>query len=108
MLTLTGGIVRFAWELGLRGLDHPSRTWEKTLRLSRWLRMPARPSQTPSEFAEEVSRRTGLNEEPRLVADGYLRARYGHKPIDEQEQKRLDGAWVKVRNRLFKRLLHLK
>src|SRR5581483_3472849 len=35
LLLIASGVVRFAWELPLRGLDYPSRTWEKTLRLAR-------------------------------------------------------------------------
>jgi transglutaminase-like putative cysteine protease len=108
LLVLMGGIVRFAWEIGLRGLDPSARAWEKTQRLASWLRVPVRASQTPHEFAAELSRRTLLEEEPRIVADGYLRTRYGQKPLDQQSQARLNRAWVKVRNTLFKRLLRLK
>ncbi len=108
LLALSGGFVRLAWEYGLRGLDRPSQTWEKTLRLARWTRMKPKPSQTPTEFAGEIARRTQLVEEPRIVADGYLRMRYGRKEIGKDEQAKLDSAWVRIRNRLFRRSLRLK
>jgi hypothetical protein len=114
ILLASGGILRVAWEFGLRGLDYPSRTWEKTLRLSRWLRVRPRPSQTPHEFARDLTRRTQLDAEPRIVADSYLRARYGRRGVgesgelDPKERKQLDGAWSRLRNRLVKRMLRLK
>ncbi len=100
--------MRLAWEYGLRGLDRPARTWEKTLRLASWTRLRPKPNQTPNEFAGEVARRTQLTEEPRIVADGYLRVRYGRKGLDRQEQEKVDSAWVRIRNRLIKRALRLK
>jgi transglutaminase-like putative cysteine protease len=108
VLILTGGVLRVAWEIGLRGLDPPSRTWEKTQRLARWLRIPMRDSQTPNEFAAAIARRTGLEEEPRTVARAYLWTRYGHKPLAKQEETALNRAWVRLRNRLFKRLVRMK
>ena len=108
IIVISGGFVRLAWEYGLRGLDRPSRTWEKTLRLATWTRLRPKPHQTPNEFAGEVARRTQLTDEPRIVADGYLRMRYGRKDLDRQEQEKVDSAWVRIRNRLIKRALRLK
>ncbi len=108
IIVISGGFVRLAWEYGLRGLDRPARTWEKTLRLASWTRLRPKPNQTPNEFAGEVARRTQLTEEPRIVADGYLRVRYGRKGLDRQEQEKVDSAWVRIRNRLIKRALRLK
>jgi hypothetical protein len=110
MLLIGAGALRLAWELPLRGLDYPSKTWEKTLRLSRWLRMGPTKDQTPREFAARLAERTKLNDEPRAVADGYLRTRYGRADAnaDAASQRTLNHAWTRVRNRLLKRLLRLK
>lgn len=108
MLLVGGGFLRFAWEYPLRGLDYPSRTWEKTLRLSRWLRIRPGPQQTPREFAATLAARTRLDDEPRTVADTYLRTRYGRQDPATADHAALDRAWTRVRNRLFKRLLRLK
>jgi len=108
LLALSGGFVRLAWEAGLRGLDYPSRTWEKTIRLARWTRIRHRPSQTPIEFAGEISRRAHLGDEPRTVADSYLRSRYGHRKLAREESAALSTSWLRLRNRLIKRVLRLK
>lgn len=108
VLALSGGFVRLAWEYGLRGLDRPSATWEKTLRLAQWTRLKPKPYQTPTEFAADITRRTQLEEEPRIVADGYMRMRYGRKELSKEEVQTIDSAWIRVRNRLFKRALRLK
>lgn len=105
---VSAGFLRFAWEYPLRGLDYPSRTWEKTLRLARWLRVQPGPQQTPREFAATLSARTHLGDEPRTVADGYLRTRYGRQHPTNTDHAALDRAWIRVRNRLLKRLLRLK
>ncbi len=108
LLLVFGGFVRLAWEWGLRDLDPPAKTWEKTLRLARWTRLRPRPQQTPSEFARDLSLRTSLDAEPRVVAEQYARTRYGHKPLSAEERSRLDRSWLRLRNQLFKRLLRLK
>jgi hypothetical protein len=108
LLLIGAGVLRFAWELPLRGLDYPSRTWEKTLRLSRWLRIGPSADQTPREFAASLAARTKLTDEPRAVADSYLRNRYGRAEANTTDQRALDRAWSRLRNRLLKRLLRLK
>ncbi|HLZ71586.1 MAG TPA: transglutaminase domain-containing protein, partial [Dehalococcoidia bacterium] len=75
VLLICGGILRLAWEWGLRGLDAPVKTWEKTLRLARWTRLRPKANQTPNEFAGELTRRTSLEAEPRVVAESFARTR---------------------------------
>lgn len=108
VLLIGGGFLRLAWEWGLRDLDPPAKTWEKTLRLARWTRLRPRPNQTPNEFAGDLTRRTSLEAEPRAVAEQYARTRYGHKPLSAEERSSLNGSWTRLRNRLIKRVLRLK
>ncbi len=108
LLLICGGFLRLAWEWGVRGLDPPAKTWEKTLRLARWARLRPKPDQTPNEFAGELTRRTSLDAEPRGVAETYARFRYGRQALTSDEQTRLSGNWIRLRNRLFKRVLRIK
>jgi len=108
LLLFAAGTLRLAWELPLRGLDYPTRTWEKTLRLARWLRIAPAPGQTPREFASTLAERFDLGNAPRIVADSYMRLRYGRKEAATADRHALDRAWRRVRGRLLKRFLRLK
>ena len=101
--------VRLAWERGMAGLDYPSQLWEKTVRLGSWLRLGPRPHQTPTEYSRSLRRALpAASEGVEVVADGYLRSRYGRREVTPAEQEELDAAWRPLRNRMIKRLLRWK
>jgi len=96
------------WDRGLRGLPYTAQLWEKTQRLARLGRLPARESETPREFAARLRR-----DVPGAAAAGYLaaryeRSRYGHHEPPAEERERLDTAWASLRTALLRRALRLK
>lgn len=100
---------RFAWEFGLGGMPRPVQIWEKTQRLARLSNAPARPTETPREYARRLRvqvPRTGAD--ATYLAAAYERARFGHKQLDEDEAERLESAWQTVRNELLRRALRLR
>jgi hypothetical protein len=117
MLTLIviGGIAataalgtRFAWEFGLAGLPRPVQLWEKTQRLARFARTPARTSDTPREFASRLRDSVPGTDGATYMASQYERARFGQKDLSEEESERLETAWSSVRNQLLRRIFRPK
>jgi len=90
---------------GLAGLPQPAQVWEKTLRLARWGKAGARPSETPREFASRLRDLVPGTEEVGYLAAAYERSTFGQKQISEDESERLELAWRNVRNRLLRRVL---
>lgn len=105
---LSGLGVRFAWERGLSELDYPAQIWEKSIRLTSWLKLGPRADQTPSEYSSYLLRTLPRSEGIEVISTSYLRSRYGRKQLDEREQWRLTSAWVQLRNRLLRKLLRWK
>ena len=100
----TGGLT-YAWMRGLGGLEPVDLRWGQTVRLASWARMPPAASHTPREFARELGARVpDLEDDIELLADAYVRHRYGREPIGEDEEGRLEQAWRAVRRRLLPRL----
>lgn len=99
---------RFAWEKDLSGLDYPVQLWEKTIRLGSWLKVAPRPEQTPSEYSKMLRQTLPDAEHVDTIANGYLRSRFGHKPLDADERQYLAAAWSILRNRLVRHILHWK
>ncbi len=99
---------RFAWSYGLGGLSQPAQVWEKTARLARFTNAAPQTSETPREFAARLQR-----DVPGADAAGYVAARYetdrfGHKPLTEDEEEKLESAWASLRNALVRKALRLK
>lgn len=111
-LAVAGGLVvasaggaRLAWEWGMRGLPQPSRLWEKTARLATLAGVRPRPSETPREYADRLRDAVpGANGAGYLAAT-YERARFGRKPLSEDDAERLESAWRSVRTALLQRVL---
>jgi transglutaminase-like putative cysteine protease len=99
---------RFAWEYGMGGLSHPSRLWEKTLRLAALGKVGARASETPREFAARLRRDVEGAGAAGYVAAKYEGARFGQKQLSEEETEKLDAAWASLRNALLRRVLRLR
>ena len=104
--SLTGGL-RYAWVRGLTDLEPPARLWGQTLRLGSWARMRPAPSQTPSEYARVLREQVPGLDDVDLLADAYVRHRFGRRRPGAAEGERLEGAWRAVRGRLLRRLLRL-
>jgi len=98
---------RYAWVRGLSGLDAPARLWGQTARLASWARAGPARDQTPREFARTLRARVPGSDAAELLAESYVRHRYGREVIATDERARLEQAWRAVRGSLLRRLLHL-
>jgi hypothetical protein len=104
---LVGGAggAHYAWTRGLADLTPPARLWGQTVRLASWAGLPPAAGQTPREYARELSSRVPETGAVDLLAETYVRHRYGREPMDGAMSGRLDAAWRSVRRRLLWRLL---
>ena len=104
-----GAVVgRIAWERGMDELEYPAQLWEKSLRLTSWLKLGPKAYQTPEEYSRYLQRSVPGSEGIEPIAKSYVRARYGQKTVDPAERARLRSSWIPLRNTLIRRLLHLK
>ncbi len=79
--------------------------YDRLLRLAWWVGLRARPSDTPFEFAEGVSREVpGTRDLIGPIAQAYVLERYGRHQPDRAEQQQLARAWDGLRNRLLRRM----
>ncbi len=65
--------------------------------LARRLQLRRETSQTPREFAQQAARQlrqvfpqNGLADVPRLVVERYYQVRFGHRPLSDQENQRME------------------
>ncbi len=65
--------------------------------LARRLQLQRETSQTPREFAQRATRelrqvfpQNGLADVPRLVVERYYQVRFGHRPLSDQENQRME------------------
>ena len=111
---LAGGFVssaaalRFTWVRGMAGLAPPARLWGQTVRLATWARLPLDATRTPREYARSLREQVADLDDVDLLADAYVRHRFGRWRPEGEEQARLDAAWQGVRSRLLRRLLRLR
>jgi hypothetical protein len=108
LLGVSGLGVRFAWERGMAGLDYPTQLWEKTIRLASWLKLAPKPEQTPNEYSAHLRRTVSDADSVDVIANGYLRSRYGRKDLSTEERDQLSRAWIPLRNRLLRRVFRWK
>ena len=102
----TAGGLRFAWVRGLGGLEPPARLWGQTVRLASWTQLPLGPAETPREYARSLREQVPELEGVDLLADSYVRHRFGRWQPEEQDRARLETAWRAVRGRLLRRFFH--
>jgi hypothetical protein len=100
--------LRYTWARGLAGLAPPARLWGQTVRLATWARLPLDSTRTPREYARSLREQVPGLDGVDLLADAYVRHRFGRWRPEGEEQARLDAAWQGVRSRLLRRLLRLR
>ena len=107
-LTLFGaGWGRYLWVRGLGDAPTAARRWEQTVRLASWSGNAPDPAQTPREYASSLRQRVRGLDDVELLADDYVRARFGQRSGDATDTQ-LDDAWEHVRTGLLRRLLRLR
>ena len=107
-LVAGSGGLGYAWLRGLGGLAPPARRWAQTLRLASWARVPPAASRTPREYAQELREQVPDLADVDVLADAYVRHRFGGQETTPVEDERQDAAWRTVRRRLLARLLRLR
>ncbi len=108
VLVVAAGGARYAWVRGLGGLEPPARFWGETVRLASWARLAPDPANTPREQARALREQVPGVEDVDVLADAYVRHRFGRKELDEAEHEELADAWRGVRGALLRRLLRLR
>lgn len=87
--------------------------YARLLRAAGWLGLPPRGGETPQEylraFSREVERRGGIGgtapQDIALINSSYQRARYSDHAMDIAEGYRVEGAWRRLRGRLWRLIL---
>lgn len=106
VLLVGGGTsAHYFWTRGLSDLEPPARLWGQTVRLASWAGLPPASGQTPREYANTLSTRIKDLEGADVLAEGFVRHRYGAEPADTSLTARLEDAWRSVRGRLLTRLV---
>lgn len=96
------GVVMLGWQRSVAGLPYPQQLWAKTVRLAGWGGMRPEPGQTPHDFAQRLGKRhLDVRDDMPALADAYVKSRYGHKEITQEEKEALQDAWQEVRQNLL-------
>ncbi len=100
------GILALLWLRGLRGMSPATQLFTKVQRGASWGGIRARPSMTPYEFANQIGAEVpAARPHVRLLADLYVRERYGRQPIAPNDLNRAHRAWLRLRGLLLRYLL---
>jgi transglutaminase-like putative cysteine protease len=95
------GVIMLGWQRSVAGLPYPQQIWEKTVRLAGWGGVRPRPGQTPHDYARSLGKRfLDVRDDMPVLADAYVKSRYGHKELSEEEIAVIKDAWPEVRANL--------
>jgi transglutaminase-like putative cysteine protease len=95
------GVIMLGWQRSVAGLPYPQQIWEKTVRLAGWGGVRPRPGQTPHDYARSLGKRfLDVRDDMPVLADAYVKSRYGHKELSEEEIAAIKDAWPEVRANL--------
>ncbi|MDI3339887.1 MAG: transglutaminase domain-containing protein [Sphaerobacter sp.] len=96
-------VVSSFWLRGTRGMTPATQLFSKAQRGARWSGLPPRAAQTPYEYAAVVARHLpAARPHIRLLADLYVRERYGRRPASPEELNRARTAWLRLRTLLLR------
>ncbi|MFQ5855449.1 MAG: DUF3488 and DUF4129 domain-containing transglutaminase family protein [Anaerolineae bacterium] len=99
---LAGGVL---WQRAFQGLSLAMGTYARMIRVASWLGLPPEPSQTPHEYADELTRAVPEGR-PAIgrIANSYVLELFAEIPPDEQEASALREAWLGLRRVLIERI----
>lgn len=102
LLVLAGSLV---WERTFRGLTLVQATYARMARLAGWLGVPAEPTQTPHEYADQLA---GAVPEGRpaigQIANAYVLELFAEVPPGEDEASTLGETWLSLRRVLVEQI----
>ncbi|HEU5422446.1 MAG TPA: transglutaminaseTgpA domain-containing protein, partial [Nitrolancea sp.] len=99
-------VLSYLWLRGLRGLSPSTQLFTKLQRGASWGGIRADPALTPYEYAGTVGKRVpGARTHASLLADLYVKERYGAYPVASDELSRARHAWLRLRSLLLRHLL---
>ncbi len=100
------GFIGYLWLRGLRGLTPATQFFTKAQRSASWGGVPVKSSMTPYEYASMIGDRVpGSRQHVNLLAELYVRERYGGHAPESQEIGRARHAWLRLRGLMIKYLL---
>ncbi len=100
------GFLMYLWLRGLRGLTPATQFFTKAQRSASWGGVPVKSSMTPYEYASMIGDRVpGSRQHVNLLAELYVRERYGGQTPESQEIGRARHAWLRLRGLMIKFLL---
>jgi transglutaminase-like putative cysteine protease len=95
------GLAMLGWQRSVAGLPYPQQLWAKTVRLAGWGGIRPEPGQTPHDFAQRLGKRyLDVRDEMPVLADAYMKSRYGHKVLTKEEIETLNSLWPEIRANL--------
>lgn len=97
------------WWRTLLGLPYPAQVFEQMVRLGAWLRVPALPQQTPSEYAQRLKVvLPSASAQVDQVTASYNEMRFGRRLLDQTGVSALTDIWRELRRRLLLKLIRWK
>jgi transglutaminase-like putative cysteine protease len=102
-------IVYYRWWFRLRRLSRADELYAKMQRLAALLGAPARPEQTPGEYAEALGEEIpGSARDFHVIARLFANRRYSGKPVPMGDLRLAEESWSRLRWVLIKRLFRLR
>jgi hypothetical protein len=100
-LVLGTVVARSAWERQYRGLSAAEGAYARVIRVSNWLGLGPRPSDTPFEYGDRLGDALPEARGPmRDITSAFVRARFARQATTVDESS-LAGAWKSVRASLM-------
>lgn len=100
---LLGLFLRQWWFAPFRKLYGPRAYYARMLRLASWFGLKPRPSQTPHEYARNLSAVVPTARQSLAsLTDAYVRDRYSATKLSKPELVSLQQAWLSLRNQLLR------
>lgn len=100
---LLGLFLRRWWFAPFRTLYGPRAYYARVLRVAAWFGLMPRPSQTPHEYARNLSAVVPTARQPLAsLTDAYVRDRYSEMKLSKPELASLQHAWRSLRNQLLR------
>lgn len=99
---LLAAAVGLGWRRSVAGLPLEQQTWEKLVRLSSLAGHPLQAGQTPAEYANALQRTFRDMRGVSVIAQAYMRSRFGRKAAGPEERQRIRELWPHVRGTLLR------